>query len=163
MTNRLVLVAILSCIAAGISGVATSAATPPAEEAAAVAAPDFLFGTPACLLAAKNPGPPNPTQQSCSAQVTCWDSSIISCSYGGSGSCTSVDSNCPGQPGYVSCPGTTTYCPDCPEDPCENNAPACTVGCSFNADCNAVCCEGGLCVNGGCSPKPYIKFCVCLN
>jgi hypothetical protein len=47
-------------------------------------------------------------------QVTCTAScgtSTVSCT--ASDTCTAVDRNCPTTPGYVTCGGTTTYCPPC--------------------------------------------------
>lgn len=156
MTNRLCLYAIVLCIAAAIAGAAT-AAEAPAETAAPAVSLEALFGKSACARGVKEVGI-NPVQQSCSAQADCggW---TISCNESGSGSCQGVDRNCPGEQGHVTCAGSTTWCPDPCPDPC--NVEACTVGCSVHADCNAVCCGAGFCANGGCSPKPYIKFCIC--
>jgi hypothetical protein len=156
MRIRIWFLAILSCLAAVVSGAA--AATPPAEAAPAAVSLDALFDRPACVAAAKDTGF-NPVQLSCSAQATCWNGSILSCSDSGAGTCTGVNSNCSvGQQGYVSCGGSTTLCPDCPTA-CD--VQLCTLRCSVNADCDTVCCGHGFCSNSGCSPKNTIKFCIC--
>lgn len=54
------------------------------------------------------------TSQSCSAQTTCWDGSVVSCQLM-TGTCTSSRSDCYyGLRGSVNCNGTVTYCPPCP-------------------------------------------------
>lgn len=83
---------------------------------------------------------PVATPKSCSAQVTCWDGSVKSCSYGGAGgTCTATPSNCTsGVRGSVNCNGTVTSCPQCP---C--GTPNC-CNCENTGDCFACCrCAGG--------------------
>ena len=52
--------------------------------------------------------------KSCSAQITCWDGSSLSCSNPGSGTCASTQSNCSsGVRGSINC-GSIIFCPPCP-------------------------------------------------
>lgn len=101
--------------------------------------------------ASKRPGndpPPVGENALCSATANCWDGSTRSCQgYNSTVSCTAVDSNCPGQRGYVTCDGTTTLCPACPpgscgEDWCQDED-ACAISCSpcdYTYTCNATYC-----------------------
>lgn len=101
--------------------------------------------------------PVEPMFLSCSAQANCWNSTTVSCNVG-SGSCTGVDSSCPGQNGYVQCGSTFISCPTCPPGPGED----CVQSCTVNSDCTSHCAGPGACVSGCVSNKPYIKKCVCI-
>lgn len=134
-----------------------STAEAPVEEPANAAPIAFASGGAQCLAPAPaaSPEPIAPVFLSCSAQATCWDNSTISCSFPSSGSCTGVDSSCPGQPGYVQCPDSFIPCPVCPGTDC-------TLYCSVDSECTSHCGGPGRC-STGCDPnKPYIKMCVCL-
>lgn len=63
------------------------------------------------------------TESACSAQVTCWNGSQISCS--GSSTCTATDGSCPLSRGRITCDGTTTYCPYCPPGQCPYDEEPC--------------------------------------
>lgn len=113
--------------------------------------------------AAKRPGddPPVGEFALCTATANCWDGSTRYCEGNNStASCTAVDSNCPGQRGYVTCDGVTSYCPvcetePCPEDWCQNEescASSC-YPCDANYICNATyCTERCRCIFSTCSP-----------
>ena len=76
----------------------------------------------------------------CTATADCNPFTDVTCS--GSGTCMAVDRNCPGQQGYVTCSGLTTYCPVC-SDPCAGLIGPC-YGCCATDDCIACCkCGGG--------------------
>jgi hypothetical protein len=100
--------------------------------------------------AAKRPGddPPIGENALCSATAYCWDGTTRSCQGNNSTtSCTAVDSNCPGQRGYVTCDGATTYCPTCPPGECgedwcqdEDNCASSCYPCDYTYTCNPTYC-----------------------
>lgn len=100
--------------------------------------------------AAKPPkeDPPVEAFALCTATADCWDGSTRYCEgNNSSASCTAVDSNCPGQRGYVTCDGVTTWCPVCETEPCpegwcegEQDCAANCYPCNYTYTCNETYC-----------------------
>lgn len=112
--------------------------------------------------AAKPPGsdPPVGAFALCTATANCWDGTTRYCEGNNSpASCTAVDSNCPGQQGYVTCDGATTWCPAC-EDPCppgwcdgEEDCASSCYPCDYSYTCNQTyCIDRCRCIFQTCPP-----------
>lgn len=113
------------------------AATNPPQGAPVLSVADqaFLASLAAPVPAAKRPH--IGLKDTCIAN--CAGGGTVSCS--GGGSCTAVDGNCgAGEPGHVTCAGTTTWCspcPDCGPDWCtgEGDCAIQCTGCQYNYTC----------------------------
>jgi hypothetical protein len=161
MSHRsFLLTAVLALV---LAGNAPSAIAAPAQQVAPFLP---LASTPAAECSSPAGGlpgadvVPEPLFMSCSAHATCYNGSAVTCSNGGSGSCTGIDASCPSQRGYVQCGGVTTNCPACPLV----GYGCTTITCQNDAQCTAVCPDpeqGGRCQTG-CNPQPLVKKCFCL-
>lgn len=136
---------------------AIAAADPPQTTPRILSAADQAFLV--SLAAPAKPAAPTPAAKRpsglekalCSASATCWNSTTVSCEGNNSvTACVGVDSSCPSQKGYVTCDGTTKWCPDCPSsggcptgwctDQDEQNCAAGCYPCSYTFTCSSTNC-----------------------
>lgn len=97
--------------------------------------------SPATAAARKPAEPPIGEDSLCDATAFCHDGTTRHCySNSSATSCTAVDSSCPGQQGYVTCNGVTTWCPSC-------------------GGCGPGWCEGESDCAWNCYPCPYTYTC----
>jgi hypothetical protein len=142
------LVVLVSLASPALAATDAARAAPGADRAFLAFLATFQAQTPMAAASKKGPGGGVGALALCHASANCWDGSSRYCEdHTNPANCTGVDSSCPGQSGYVSCNGSTSWCPPCP-DPCPSGwcdgADACAWACHpcpYNYTCNQTYCS----------------------
>jgi hypothetical protein len=139
-------------LALAVFGFLQSPAMAAVPSQVAPSAADLAFlatlAAPAKAPAAPEPAAKRPSgveKALCSATATCWNGTTVSCEGNNSTTaCVGADSSCPNQRGYVTCDGSTTWCPECQSEP----EPCPSGWCSHEWECSM-----------SCYPCPYTYTC----